>query len=265
MSGSLAGSNGPLVFAHRGSSYELPEHTLDAYRKAIAEGADGVECDVRLSRDGHLVCVHDRRINRTSNGHGLVRRHTLAELEQLDFGSWHSDRPAPVLTLETLLGTVRDAGRPLRVLIETKHPTLGGRLIEPTLAALLRRLGLDRPSPGDPTTVTMMSFSPLALQRMREAAPHVPRVLLLEVVPPGLLAGPLPYGAFAGAPGVALVRARPRLIHRLRSRGHQAYVWTVNRPDDVDMCLRLGVSGIITDRPGLVRRMLQEPGQDRGL
>jgi glycerophosphoryl diester phosphodiesterase len=250
-------SESPLVFAHRGSSRDLPEHTLDAYLRAIDEGADGVECDVRLTRDGHLVCVHDRRLERTSNGRGLVRRQTLDELQRLDFGSWHeAQTPAELLTLERLLGAVRDAGRPLRVLIETKHPTRGGRLIEPTLAALLRRFGLDRPAKDDPGGVTMMSFSPLALQRMRQAAPQVPRVFLMEVLPPGLRGGQLPYGARAGGPGITLLRSRPQIAERLLERGRQVYVWTVNEPEDIDLCRRIGVTGIISDRPGYVRARL---------
>src|SRR6266511_4931416 len=83
----------PLVFAHRGSSAVQPEHTLGAYLQAIAEGADGLECDVRLTRDGHLVCLHDRRLERTSNGRGRVSTHTLAQLDELDFGSWHPGLP----------------------------------------------------------------------------------------------------------------------------------------------------------------------------
>jgi glycerophosphoryl diester phosphodiesterase len=83
----------PLVFAHRGSSEALPEHTLGAYLRAAGEGADGLECDVRLTSDGHLVCLHDRRLERTSNGRGVVSEHTLAELNQLDFGSWHPQWP----------------------------------------------------------------------------------------------------------------------------------------------------------------------------
>src|SRR5215470_2505972 len=88
-----AETNGPLVVAHRGSSADLPEHTIGAYMRAIAEGADGLECDVRLTRDGHLVCIHDGRLDRVSNGTGRVSRHILAELDELDFGSWH---PHPV-------------------------------------------------------------------------------------------------------------------------------------------------------------------------
>src|SRR2546430_13523566 len=87
-----SGEARPLVFAHRGSSAALPEHTLDAYLRAIDEGVDGLECDVRLTNDGHLVCLHDRRLGRVSNGRGPVSEHTLAELDALDFGSWQIGR-----------------------------------------------------------------------------------------------------------------------------------------------------------------------------
>src|SRR5690625_1327821 len=88
--GVLAGH--PYVVAHRGASIGWPEHTLAAYDLALQEGADGVECDVRLTRDGHLVCVHDRRVDRTSTGAGLVSEMTLAQLRQLDYGAWHDSR-----------------------------------------------------------------------------------------------------------------------------------------------------------------------------
>ncbi len=84
-------SSEALIFAHRGASYDAPEHTLNAYLRAIDDGADGVECDVRLTRDGHLVCVHDRRLERTSNGRGLVRRQTLDD--------WVAANPTWVNTL----------------------------------------------------------------------------------------------------------------------------------------------------------------------
>src|SRR5215211_2905240 len=79
----------PLVIAHRGSSYALAEHTLGAYLRAIDEGADALESDVRLTRDAHLVCVHDRRVDRTSTGSGVVSDFDLDDLRSLDFGSWH--------------------------------------------------------------------------------------------------------------------------------------------------------------------------------
>src|SRR5438093_1912102 len=81
----------PRVVAHRGASDVDPEHTLAAYQRAIETGADGLECDVRLTADGHLVCVHDRRVNRTSNGRGAVSALELADLATLDFGSWKDE------------------------------------------------------------------------------------------------------------------------------------------------------------------------------
>jgi len=252
----------PLVFAHRGASADLPEHTLAAYLRALDDGADGLECDVRLTRDGHLVCLHDRRLDRTSNGRGPVSRRTLDQLDQLDFGSWHHGAtaaetdPVPeakrLLTLDRLLRAVRDAGRPVRLLIETKHPTRYGPHVERRLVALLHHHGLAAPEPGDPVRVRVMSFSPLALRRVTRLAPALPTVLLLEVLVPRLRGGRLPFGVRAAGPGIGLVRARPGLVPALRAAGNEVLVWTVNREADIDLVLWHGVDGIITDHPARV-------------
>ena len=83
----------PQVIAHRGASFAAAEHTLAAYQRALQQGADGVECDVRLTADGHLVCVHDRRIDRTSSGYGPVSILQLEELEAMDWETWRSPWP----------------------------------------------------------------------------------------------------------------------------------------------------------------------------
>jgi glycerophosphoryl diester phosphodiesterase len=262
-------ADGPLVFAHRGSSALLPEHTLAAYRHAIDEGADGLECDVRLTRDGHLVCVHDRRLDRTTNARGLVSRHTLAELDRLDFGSWHTgaidDLPTDVpvdpdrtrlLTLDLLLDEVRAAARPLEVLVETKHPSRYGGDVERRLVALLSRYGLADPEPGDPVRATVMSFSLLAVRRIRELAPRLPTAFLLEALPRPLRIGRLPFGASIAGPDIGLVRARPALVPALRAGGNRVYVWTVNELADLKLVVNAGVDGVITDRPATVLRHL---------
>jgi glycerophosphoryl diester phosphodiesterase len=249
----------PLVFAHRGGADALPEHTLGAYLRALEEGADGLECDVRLTRDGHLVCVHDRRLNRTSNGKGLVSTKTLAELDSLDFGSWHPGHPGEeepelsrLLTLDRLLGAVRDYGRDVRLLIETKHPSRYGAEVERRLIETLRRYDLADAKPDDPVQVTVMSFAALALRRVRAQAPSLPTVYLLEILPPGVGRGRLPFGARIAGPGIGLVRARPGLLPAIRAAGHQAYVWTVNAELDLDLVLEQQVDGVITDRPKFV-------------
>ncbi len=91
----------PLVVAHRGASADLAEHTLAAYELALRHGADALECDVRLTRDGHLVCVHDRRVDRTSTGRGVVSEMTLQGLTELDFASWYDRCPTPLTRWST--------------------------------------------------------------------------------------------------------------------------------------------------------------------
>jgi glycerophosphoryl diester phosphodiesterase len=250
----------PLVFAHRGGADALPEHTLAAYLRALDEGADGVECDVRLTRDGHLVCVHDRRLNRTSNGTGRVSAKTLAELEALDFASWHPAAAAEelleehtrLLTLERLLSALRAHGRPVRLLIETKHPSRYGAEVERRLVEMLRKFDLAEPRPDDPIQVTVMSFAALALRRIRRLAPGIPTVYLLEILPPGVSRGRLPFGAQIAGPGVTLIRSRPHLISALRAAGLQTYIWTVNDNTDLDLVIAQRPDGIISDRPRFV-------------
>lgn len=259
------------VVAHRGASEDAPEHTLAAYRKAIEDGADALECDVRLTADGHLVCVHDRRVNRTSNGRGAVSQLELADLAALDFGSWKTraareawntrdeepdwevrpeDRDATsVLTLERLLELVADAGRRVELAVETKHPTRWAGQVEERLLVLLKRFGLDAPAAADASPVRVMSFSARSLHRVRAASPALPTVYLMQFVSPRLRDGRLPAGVRIAGPSMRIVRSHPAYVERLKRAGHQVHVWTVNEPEDVDLCVRLGVDAIITNRP----------------
>ena len=147
-----AGGQHPLVIAHRGSSYAVAEHTLGAYRRALDEGVDGLECDVRLTADGELVCLHDRTLERTGNSYGVVGAMTLAELRAVDWGSWKhalaGDRTpgdGTLVTLRELLELVLGAARPTGLLVETKHPTRFGGAVERAVAALLSDVDLAGP------------------------------------------------------------------------------------------------------------------------
>ncbi|MGV9559106.1 glycerophosphodiester phosphodiesterase [Streptomyces sp. NPDC003522] len=266
------------VVAHRGASEDAPEHTLAAYRKAIEDGADALECDVRLTADGHLVCVHDRRVNRTSNGRGAVSQLELADLATLDFGSWKTrvtreawntrdeepdwevrpeDRDATsVLTLERLLELVADAGRRVELAIETKHPTRWAGQVEERLLVLLKRFGLDAPATAGASPVRVMSFSARSLHRVHAASPTLPTVYLMQFVSPRLRDGRLPAGVGIAGPSMRILRSHPAYVERLKRAGHQVHVWTVNEPEDVDLCVRLGVDAIITNRPrGVLDRL----------
>ena len=255
----------PLVVAHRGSSYARAEHTLGAYLRALDEGADGLECDVRLTRDGHLVCVHDRTVDRTSSGHGVVSDFDLDDLSTLDFGSWHAgpeteagihieDRDsteAPVLTLERLLQVA--AGTGVRLLIETKHPTRYAGLVEQQLVKLLEKHDMI----GGGSPVTVMSFSPVALRRVRLLAPLLPTVQLYRNLPARRRDGSLPAAADVAGPSVELLRAYPGYVRRVHRAGGRVFVWTVDEPEDIDLVLGLGVDAVITNRPGDVLARLR--------
>ena len=265
------------MVAHRGASAAHPEHTLAAYRHAIELGADALECDVRMTADGHLVCVHDRLVDRTSNGHGLVSTLELTQLEGLDWGSWKrlrqpGDAESPdvvergdqahLLTLRTLLGLVRDCGREVELAIETKHPTRYGGLVERTLAEVLDEFGWARPLPGRTSPVRVMSFSLLAVRRMRQLTPDLPLVLLMDKVPLSLRDGRLPGGIQIAGIGVEILRAHPGYVARVHRAGGQVHVWTVDEPDDVRRCVEAGVDAIITNRPDAV---LQQLGRSASL
>jgi glycerophosphoryl diester phosphodiesterase len=262
--------NAPEVVAHRGSTAGAAEHTLAAYRHAAEVGADAVECDVRMTRDGVLVCVHDRQIRHTSNGRGIVSALRLAELEQFQFGPrrrrnpWADDEIVAVtdepdvenglvLTLDRLLDYITATPGTVRLAIETKHPTRHTRKVEEALVACLRRYGLlgnGRPVEwaGKPA-VRMMSFSQLAVRRMADLAPAVPTVQLigkrLRPVRRELLNG----SAMAVGPGIGLLRADPAFVADAHAAGKEVHVWTVNRPADMDLARDLGVDVVITDRP----------------
>jgi glycerophosphoryl diester phosphodiesterase len=260
------------VIAHRGSSDDAPEHTLAAYKRAIEEGADALECDVRLTRDGHLVCVHDRRIDRTSNGRGALSTLELADLQQLDWGSWKDtwedfeEPEAPdtersaILTLERLCEVVADCGRRVEMAIETKHPTRYAGQVERRLVELLDRFGWAHPRLGATSPVRVMSFASLSLRRMRNLAPSIPTVLLLDRVPLRLRDGSLPAGVAVAGPRIEVLRAHPRYVQRVHRNGGQVHVWTVDAAADVQLCIDLGVDAIITNRPARVLSALGRTG-----
>ena len=268
----------PEVVAHRGASEDVAEHTLAAYEKAIADGAGALECDVRLTVDGHLVCVHDRRINRTSDGRGVVSTKTLADLYNQDFASWKQsdglegdaldsegtdDSRRRVLTLERLLQLVVDCGREVGLAIEAKHPTRYAGQVEDSLAKSLRRFGVDRPPSREASRVRVMSFSQLSVRRMRVLSPRVPTVFLMERVPIRFRDGSLPFDAAIAGPSMDIVRAHPDYVAKAHGAGHPVHVWTVDEPADVKLCQELGVDAIITNRPRQVRdQLLTTLGQE---
>lgn len=281
----------PLVFAHRGASAAFAEHTRAAYLQALADGADGVECDVHLTRDQHVVLLHDANLDRTSDGTGPVADRTLQELRMLDFSSWkgvripekYGARSEQFLTLTDLLGLLRTAGRPVGLAIELKHPSPYQLKLEDRVLEVLRREGWDPlTSTVDNVRVTFMSFSPDSVKHLLRKVPAEFICQLVDEIDVGEVREGLGVGALTGSaianvmraaqlegerilddcevrlagPGIDYVRQHARTVQRWLDSGRRFRVWTVDSERDVALCQGLGIHEITTNMPARVLSQL---------
>ena len=230
----------PLWIAHRGAGKLAPENTLAAFRLGAAYGYRAYECDVKLSADGVPFLLHDDRLERTTGVEGVAGDRPWAELSQLDAGSWHSrtfaGEPAP--TLAAIATFVRANGHLLNIEIK---PTPGteeetGRVVAAAAAALWA---------GDAVPPLLSSFQPLALLAARDAAPALPRALLLDTLWPDCLPMAESLGCVAVVSNHRIMDAALR--KSLRERGLRALCYTVNEPADVARLRALDIDGLITD------------------
>jgi glycerophosphoryl diester phosphodiesterase len=230
----------PLWIAHRGAGKLAPENTLAAFRLGAAYGYRAYECDVKLSADGVPFLLHDAELERTTRGRGRAADQTWSELSRLDAGGWHGRTHAgePPATLAAVAHFVRANGHHLNIEIK---PTPGaeertGQLVAEAATRLWA--GADVPP-------LLSSFQPAALLAAREAAPDLPRALLLDSLWPGCLEMAASLGCVAVVTQHRLMDAALR--DRLRADGRRALCYTVNEPEDVARLRALGIDGLITD------------------
>lgn len=255
------------VIGHRGASAEAPEHTFAAWDRAIADGADWLEFDLQRTRDSVLVVIHDDSLDRTARGpaadcSGLVRERTIAQLASCNVTRWFAEeRPEAawvdsadgrIPTLDAVLTRYR--GRALY--IELKSPESAPGMLEQFHAVLVRD-GLVREGEV-PARLLVQSFSPAALERFHVLAPQVRLVQLLgdsipDTAVDTAIARIARYAAGIGPSGRILT---PRLLEAARAHGLLVHVYTVNEEAQMRALIDLGVDGLFTDRPGLLRRVL---------
>lgn len=238
-----------LNIAHRGASRAAPANTLAAFEKAVELGADGIEFDVHLSADGAPVVIHDFTVDATTDGSGRVAEMTLAQLEDLDAGSYFDPVFAGerIPTLEQVLETV---GERLLLNIELKSMSLRDNGLERAVIAQVKRHGLD-------DRVILSSFNPLSLRRAKRSAPHIPTGLLYALDLPlplrrAWLASLAPHEA--RHPEHRMVDAR--YMAWARRHGYRVNVWTVDDPDEMRRLIGLGVDSIITNAPDVLHEIL---------
>lgn len=240
-----------LNLGHRGASHDAPENTLPAFRLAAEMGADGVELDAQLSADGEVVVIHDFRVDKTTNGRGPVKTQTLAELKTLDAGShFHpSFAGTPIPTLQEVFAAL---GPVLLFNVELKTMALRDEGLEAEVIRLVEDHHLqDR--------VVLSSFNPFALQRAFRVNPRIKRGLLWDPTLPFYLRWqlfrPLAHPHMFHPQWRAVT---PALVEREHRRGMRVNVWTCNDPAAMRRLVAMGVDSIMTDRPDLLKRVLDE-------
>jgi glycerophosphoryl diester phosphodiesterase len=234
------------VIGHRGASAEAPESTEAAIRLAFRMGADAVELDVQVTADHRLIIFHDTRLDRTTNGHGWLRRHRYAQLARLDAGAWFAPRFAGqrILLVEQALRM----SAPHRLNLELKATTQPQGLIA-GMARLLRHAAVR-------ARVLVSSFDASLLARLRQAQPDVALALLCRARTPwpSALTRAVRLGCTAFHPHVSVVT--PTLITRTRAAGLRLHVWTVDEPRTARRLAQWGVQGLFTNTPDRIRKAL---------
>ena len=220
------------IYAHRGSSIEHPELTMAAYKAAIDDGADGFECDVRLTKDNQLVLWHDADMQRIAGNSARIADSTFKEIK--------SHHPQ-AMRLEELLILARDNKKELA--IETKHPVPSASAVEKKVMRLLAQ-------EKQVADIHVMSFSWLALENIRKIDPEQKTVALLHDT--FSFAMRRFTSAQSIGPGITAFRKKPHLNQDPRN----LFIWTVDDADDMRFCADNGVDVLITNTPSYARSVL---------
>jgi glycerophosphoryl diester phosphodiesterase len=241
----------PVIIAHRGDKAHAPENTLAAFRMAAEKGAPAIEFDVKLTRDGRVIVIHDQTVDRTSDGRGDVRRLSFTDLRALEAGAWFSEknRGEKIPTLDEVF---EEVGRRLHMNVElTNYATPADDLVR-SVADIVSKHGVQ-------SRVIFSSFFPLNLRKAGAFLPEVPRGLLAWAGWMGSLARHVTgrsRGYFALHPH--LTDVTEKLVRGYHADGKLVNVWTVNRQDDLRRMLELGVDGLFTDDPGAALNLLEK-------
>ena len=252
-------TQGTLIVAHRGASQDAPENTLAAFRLAWAEKADAIEADFRLTNDGYVVCIHDETTKRTSGVNLSVANSKLAELKELDFGSWKDQgfSGERILTLQEVIAEV-PTGK--RILIELKT---GAEIVAP-MALILKESNLK------PEQILVIAFDEESISESKRLLPDI-KTHWLTKYDPGNKIGLWSPSARTIADTIKRTRADglgsqacrtvldEEFIGELNAKGvNEFHVWTVDDPADARFYQNLGAYGINTNRPAFIRSKLNK-------
>jgi glycerophosphoryl diester phosphodiesterase len=251
----------PLVFGHRGSAGDMPENTIPSFDKALQDGADVLETDIHLTKDGKVVACHDSLLEGTTNGAGRIEDHTLAELKQLDAAynfSRDGGKTFPLrghgITIPTLDELfMRYKGVKFNIDMKTKDP------------ALVKKVSEMIDNYGRADLTIMASFNHASIKGLRKLQGDVLTCASNREVMTFLLASKLGISAYkeplsfevpVKEKGINVVTKK--FIKHAHAKGHFVVPWTVNDPKEMEALLKMGVDGIITDFPKLAADVVRK-------
>ncbi|USK71170.1 glycerophosphodiester phosphodiesterase [Peribacillus asahii] len=237
--------------SHRGASGYAPEHTLVSYQMGEKMHGDYIEIDLQMTKDGQLIAMHDEKLDRTTNGTGLVKDYTLAEIKQLDAGSWFNEKyPESAspnyegLQVPTLEEVFKKFGKNARYYIETKSPeTYPG--MEKELLRLIDKYDINKKS------LLIQSFSPQSLKVMNELDPSVNLIQLISyknyaVITDDEIAAIKEYAMGVGPNHTYL---NEEYVQKVVNSGLELHPYTVNDKDRMKQLIDWGVTGMFTNFP----------------
>lgn len=233
-----------IIIAHRGASYVAPENTLAALKKAIELGAEYAEVDVYQTRDGEIVLMHDEKLERTTNVKGKIWDFTLDELKQLDAGSWFGNefKAEPIPTLREAVQLVKGKMKlNIEIKIKREEPDLAQKVLD-----LIRAEEFEK-------DCVVTSFDRKTVEKIKQIAPEIETGFIFDKeYPPDVFEGS--WDALSS--NYRLVK--PEFVQKAREHKKKIYAWTVNSRREMKRLIDLKIDGIITNRPGLLKKVIKD-------
>ncbi|MEY9865409.1 glycerophosphodiester phosphodiesterase [Peribacillus sp. RS7] len=251
--------------AHRGASGYAPEHTIPAYQLGEQMEGDYIEIDLQMTKDGRLIAMHDEKVDRTTNGTGLVKDLTLAEVKKLDAGTWFNEKYPQLakkkyegLTVPTLEEVFKKFGRQANYYIETKSPDVYPGMEEELLKVLKDYKMVD--SKGRTKNVLIQSFSQESLLKVHDMNPKLPLVQLFSYKNQATISDEELESIKEYAIGVGpnFSKVDGQYVKMVRDHGLQFHPYTVNERADMKKALEWGATGLFTNYPDVFNEVLRE-------
>lgn len=254
-----------LNISHRGASGYAPEHTLPSYELGDQMGGDYIELDLQMTKDGELIAMHDETLDRTTNGTGQVKDHTLEEIKSLDAGSWFNTAyPEKAkdeyngLQVQTLQEVIEHFGKNKNYYIETKSPDVYPGM-EEKLLEILKDYNLTRQN-GPSSRVIIQSFSEESLQKVHNLNENIPLVQLLDYKGTATITDEEldHYSEYAAGLGMSYKKINQDYVQKVREHDLLIHPYTVNNKEDMKQLLEWGVTGMFTNYPDVLEETMKE-------